>query len=206
MKLASALLLLLGTFAAHAEEWNFTVLLDSEPIGTHRFSLQADEAGMRSLRSEAEFRVRLLGVPVYRYRHVAQEHWSGECLRSLEAETDDDGERSQVQARSADGALQIRSPQGTSTVPGCLMSFAYWNPAIRRQDRLLNAQTGRVESVQWQRQEAASLSVRGQSVAATRWHLSGTDRPLEVWWTDDGRWVGLDATVRGGRRLSYRLR
>ena len=204
MRLPAALLFLCA-LAAHAEEWNFTVLLDGDPIGTHRFTLQQDEAGMRSLRSEAEFRVRLLGVPVYRYRHLAQERWSGDCLRSLNAETDDDGERSQVQALAAEGALQVRSPQGMSQIAGCLMSFAYWNPAIRRQDRLLNAQTGRVEAIRWQRLDDASLNVRGQPTVATRWRLTGTDRPLEVWWTDDGRWVGLDATVRGGRKLSYRL-
>lgn len=208
----SAVLLCGCAMAARAQEWNFTVLLDGEPIGTHRFILQADEAGeggptdMRSLRSDAEFRVRLLGVPVYRYRHTAQERWRGDCLRRLDAETDDGGERSQVQAREAEGGLRLISPQGESEVAGCLMSFAYWNPALRGQGRLLNAQTGRIEAVQWQRLESATLAVRGQALAATRWRLSGTDRPLDVWWTQDGRWVGLDATVRAGRQLSYRLR
>lgn len=195
--------------AARAEEWNFTVLLDGEPIGMHRFVLRSDGAdgpASRSLRSEAEFRVRLLGIPVYRYRHAATERWRGDCLEGLDAETDDDGERSQVQAREVAGGLQLKSPQGTSLATGCLMSFDYWNPALRRQERLLNAQTGRIEQVQWQRQESATLPVRGQVQTATRWRLSGTDRPLDVWWTEDGRWVGLDATVRGGRQLSYRLR
>ncbi|SFN41677.1 DUF6134 family protein [Variovorax sp. OV329] len=200
-----AAVLCLQALAAHAEEWSFTVRLDGEAIGTHRFVLQPAGNGLRSLRSEATFRVRLLGVPVYRYRHLAEERWRGDCLQRLDADTDDDGERSQVQAREAEGGLQLKSPQGESVATGCLMSFAYWNPSLRRQARLLNVQTGRIEQVQWQRLDDASVAVRGQTTQATRWRLSGTDRPLDVWWTEDGRWVGLDATVRGGRQLSYRL-
>lgn len=211
MKRAGAVATLaLGCLAApalQAEEWDFTVLLDGEPIGMHRFSLHDEGFGGRSLRSEADFRVRLLGVPVYRYRHVADERWRGECVQALEAETDDDGERTFVQLRAEAGAsLRLKSPQGSSELLGCVMTFAYWNPAVRTQTQLLNVQTGRMEQVQWQRLETTTISTKGQDILATRWRLSGTQRPLDVWWTEDGRWLGLDATVRGGRRLSYRLR
>ena len=187
--------------------WDFTVLLDGEPIGMHRFSLQPEAQGALAVVSQAEFQVRLLGVPVYRYRHRAVERWQGGCLQSLEADTDDDGERSHVElGADAAGRLQLRTAQSTTEPSGCLSSFAYWNPALHRQARLLNAQTGRIEPVQWTRIEAGTLDVDGGVQPAVRWRLSGTERPLDVWWTDDGRWVGLDATVRGGRRLSYRLR
>lgn len=199
-------LLLLCACAAHAQTWDYTVLLDGDPIGTHRFVVQAGDAGSRSVHTEAEFRVRLLGVPVYRYRHTADERWQGDCLQQLDAQTDDDGERSQVQARADDGGLRLKSPLGESTAAGCLMSFAYWNPALRLQNRLLNVQTGRIEEVRWQRMESTGIPVRGRTVEATRWRLTGIERPLDVWWTQDGRWVGLDAAVRGGRQLSYRIR
>jgi len=206
--LCAAVLLALPTCAlAQYQQWDFTVLLDGDPIGTHRFSLESSGQEVRSLVSQAEFRVRLLGVPVYRYRHRAEESWQGDCLRSLDADTDDDGQRSRVHLRAqSSGGLQLQSSQGISQLSGCLMSFAYWNPALRSQARLLNAQDGRIEQVKWQRLESAAIEAQGRTVIATRWRLSGTERPLDVWWTDDGRWLGLDATVRGDRRLSYRLR
>ena len=207
--LAAAALALTWPVHVLAQEpsWRFTVSLDDEPIGTHDFTLTPAADGMRGLRSEADFRVRILGVPVYRYRHLAQEQWRGGCLRALDAQTDDGGERSRVQLRTDDrGGLQLQSPQGVERLSGCIMSFAYWNPALRTQTALLNAQTGAMEQVRWERLESAPVSVQGQPVAAVRWRLSGTERPLDVWWTEDGRWLGLDATVRGGRRLSYRLR
>ena len=194
---------------AQEQHWRFAVFLDDEPIGTHDFILAAGaDDGSRRLRSEADFRVRLLGVPVYRYRHSAQELWRGNCLQALDARTEDGSERTRVQLRSDErGGLQLDAPQGAVRLSGCIMSFAYWNPALRTQATLLNAQTGTMEQVRWARMESAPIAAgRGQPEAAVRWRLSGTAQPLDVWWTEDGRWLGLDATVRGGRRLSYRLR
>ena len=192
---------------AQAQAWRFSVLLDDEPIGSHDFTLTAAAQGLRSLRSEADFRVRILGVPVYRYRHLAQEQWRGDCLQALDANTEDGGERSRVLLRTDEkGGVQLQAPQGDVRLSGCIMSFAYWNPALRKQAALLNAQTGLMEQVRWERMEIAPIPVNGKPVAAIRWRLYGTGQPLDVWWTDDGRWLGLDATVRGGRHLSYRLR
>ena len=47
-------------------EWRFTAALDGKPIGLHRFSLEGGDTGQRRLVSDAEFRVTLLGVPIYR--------------------------------------------------------------------------------------------------------------------------------------------
>jgi len=88
---------------------------------------------------------------------------------------------------------------------GCAMSFAYWNPLIQSQTRLLNAQTGRFESVQVSRAGSGTLDVRGVPTAATRWRITGPANPIDVWYSPQGDWIGLDSTVAGGRKLSYRL-
>ena len=74
---------------------SFAVLLDGEPIGTHRFELY-EQGEARRVLSKARYDVKLLGIPVYRYRHEALEQWRGDCLVKLEARTDDDGEVSTV--------------------------------------------------------------------------------------------------------------
>lgn len=205
-----------------AGEWNFQVTLDGKPIGTHRFTVTADDGGSggggdRSLKavSDAAFTVKLLGLTVYRYRHQAVEQWRGDCLRALDSSTDDDGAPSRVRATTERDALRVAteaSPPAVSTVPalqslpGCAMSFAYWNPAILSRKQLLNAQTGKYESVSIATVEDGMLAVRGSSVAATRWRIDGPTQPVDVWYTAQGEWVGLDSTVGGGRKLSYRLR
>ena len=192
-------LLLLAALAVDAQaasaEWDFRALLDGKPIGQHRFGLSDNGHGERKLLSEAEFTVKILGIPAYSYRHRAVEHWQGDCLRAIESTTDDDGKQSRVQLDRGDGVLGN----------GCLMSFAYWNPALLSQTRLLNAQTGRVENVTVQPPVAGTLEVRGAPVQALRYRIAGAAQPVDVWLTPNGDWVGLDAIVAGGRRLSYRL-
>lgn len=188
----SALLAAPWTAAAATDvQWNFTALLDGKPIGTHRFSVRA-QGPERLVQSAADFDVRILGLSAYRYRHRAAETWQGDCLAALEASTDDDGSRSDVKVQPS---------------PGCVMSFAYWNPAIRGQARLLNAQTGQVDAVQVRRMDSGTIVVRGKPVSAVRWRISGPPQPVDVWYAaDTDEWIGLDSTVAGNRQLSYRLR
>jgi hypothetical protein len=174
-------------------EWSFRALLDGQPIGQHRFSVSG-QGETRQVVSEADFAVRFLGLTAYRYRHRATEQWQGDCLVAITSTTDDDGKTQQVQARRDNAPLK-----------GCVMSFAYWNPAIQTQTQLLNAQTGKLESVQVRRVGSGSVEVRGRPVDATEFRITGAANPIAVWYSAQGEWVGLDATVAGGRKLSYRL-
>lgn len=191
--------------AAADTTYDFQVLLDDNPIGEHRFVV-GGAAETRTVLSDARFTVKLMGLTVYRYMHRATEQWRGNCLQSLVANTDDDGTVSRVTAEAAGDALKVVAPEGTATIGGCAMSFAYWNPSIRQQARLLNAQTGRHEAVQVSRVASGTVDARGQPVAAVRWRIDGPAQPVDVWYTAQGEWVGLDSIVGGGRKLSYRLK
>ena len=177
--------------SAHAVEWNFRALLDDKPIGTHSFKLDA-RGDERTLYSEASFAVKFLGFTAYRYRHIATEHWRGDCLKELDATTNDGGKASEVHLAA-------------DALKGCLMSFAYWNPVIQTQTRLLNAQSGQFEAVQVSRIGPGTLDVRGTPTTAMRWRITGPANPIDVWYSTQGEWIGLDSTVAGGRRQSYRL-
>ncbi len=181
------------TVAAPTGEWNFRALLDGRPIGQHRFSVSG-EGEERKVVSEANFTVTFLGITAYRYQHKATEQWRANCLTALESTTDNDGKPERVRTDRNDALLK-----------GCVMSFAYWNPAIQRQDRLLNAQTGKFETVQIKRIGAGSVEVRGKPVEATEFRITGAANPIAVWYTAQGEWVGLDSVVAGGRKLTYRL-
>lgn len=173
-----------------AGEWQFTATLDGKPIGTHRFVV-GGTAAARSVDSRALFTVRVLGIPVYRYRHQAEERWASDCLRELRTETDDDGTRQQV-AQRFDG--------------DCLMSFAYWNPRLVTQQRLIDPQTGKVETVRFEPLPDATIEVRGQPVRARGWRLQTAQQRIRIWYAADSkRWIGLDADTKGDHQLSYRL-
>ncbi|MEO5701928.1 MAG: DUF6134 family protein [Casimicrobiaceae bacterium] len=184
--------------------WNFAVELDGKSIGTHRFTLR-DHGGHRELVSAARFRVTLLGIPVYRYSHDATEQWQGNCLTALRAHTDDNGQVSAVEAGpGANGALQVQRGGTTAALEGCVMSFAYWNPRILTQRRLLNAQTGAYEDVRLQPLPEASVRVHGVEVPARGFRITAAGKPIDLWYSKDDEWLALDTVVDGGRRMRYR--
>lgn len=202
-------LALLGATPSRAEAptsgtWNFKVLLDGKPIGTHRFTLKS-ESGERVLKSVASFDVKVLGFTAYRYRHEATEQWQGDCLASLTAKTDDDGKALTVKAQRDGESLDLQGPKGKEKLQGCVMSFAYWLPAMLKQTRLLNAQTGEYEKVKIEPLGDDKVEAQGKTVAAKQYRITGPEQPVNLWYGADGDWLGLESTVSGGKRkLTYR--
>ena len=203
--LGAALLLATGVQAAtESRVWNFRAFLDDAPIGYHRFTL-SEQGARRELKSESRFEVKVLFVTAYRYAHDAIELWSGNCLESLTARTDDNGERPTVDAATEGERLAVATGKGRETIAGCVMSFAYWNPQILRQARLLNAQTGEYEAIKVAALGEESITVRGTPVTARRFRITGPRNPIDIWYSLADEWLALESTVAGGRRLRYRL-
>lgn len=201
MMLAAMLTALAGPAQAQTKQWKFRALLDGKPIGTHTFTLTGttDDG---ELRSEAKFDVRILFIPAYRYRHLAIERWHHGCLAAITAKTDDDGKISEVEGRSENDVMTIATGNNRYKADGCVLSFAYWNPDMLRQTRLLNAQTGEYQAV-----SIASLADdRGSTPGREkRYRISGPKQPIELRYSDAGEWIGLDTIVGGGRHLVYQL-
>ena len=209
MKRPSIAALFAATLAAHAADgtrtYAFKAFLDDKPIGHHTFTVTT-EGSERQVTSEADFRVKIIGITAYRYHHHAEERWSGDCLSALAANTDDDGKPASVKLARSGDANVITANAGSQSEPGCLMTYAYWNPALREQRRLLNPQTGKVDAVRMERVASGHVMVSGKDVAATDWRITGGESPVDVWISEQGEWVGLDSTVSDGRRkLTYRL-
>lgn len=194
---------------APPDTWLFSARLDDRPIGTHRFTLSSDANGIARLESEAAFDVTLLGIPVYRYRHRASERWRGDCLESIDATTDDNGRSTAVRGRrGSPGEFDLEPRDGRprqKLAVDCLMSFAYWQPALANQRTLLDPGTGRPEPVVIEPLPPTSIEVEGTPRPVRGLRISGLPRPIDVWY-EGTRWVGLDTVVSGGRRLSYSLR
>jgi hypothetical protein len=203
--LLAAAVLLIQLPAAHAEvrSWNFRVLLDDREIGQHTFTVR--ELGEeRELRSAASFDVRVLFLSAYRYEHEAIERWKGNCLRSLVSRTETNGEREEVSATAHAGRLIVERPDRRDEHPGCVMSFAYWDPRILAASRLLNSQTGELLPVTVAAQGEEIVTVRGRQVSAERHRITGPELSIDLWFAGE-QWVALEASAKGGRRLRYEL-
>lgn len=201
---ALAIVFLIAASTALGEErtWRFRADLDGSPIGYHQFTLSGDDAE-RVLVTRARFNVKVLGITAYRYEHDATERWRGNCLDRLSAHTDDDGKRLDVSARASDGRMSVSGSQGPHELGPCIMTFAYWNPAILSQTHLLNTQTGEYEAVSVRRIGIESIDAGGGRVDATHYRITGSRHPIDLWYSTRNEWLALESTVDGGRRLRY---
>lgn len=204
--LAAAVASVSATAPAHGTvtEWQFRVFLGEREVGEHRFRLEQHADGAR-LHSHARMNVRLLGVTAFSYTHEAQERWQGDCLERIDAKTDRNGRPYAVSGERIQNAFRVQTLKTSEVLPACVMSFAYWNPKILQQRRLLNPQNGEFVDVSVESKGSETLSARGTATEATRYTLAGRKLRIDLWYTADGRWVGLQSITDGGQLLRYVL-
>lgn len=203
--LCASALVIPTALAAAQKKWEFTVYLDDTAIGHHHFVLN-ERGTERELSSDARFNVKLLFVNAYRYVHGASERWRDNCLVSLSSRTDDNGKQLNVNAEQQGGRVTVTTARGEETMPGCVMTFAYWNPQILRQARLLNPQTGQYEAVRISAMDEETITVRGVPVKARRYRISGPKNPIDLWYGPDYAWLALQSPLDSGRTLRYQLK
>ncbi len=192
---------------ALAKEWLFDVYLDQSKIGQHHFKL-SDEG---KLTSTAKFNVKVLFINAYQYEHQAVERWRGDCLEKLEAQTVEDKLKTNVKAQLSEQHLLVDDGKKQQTLPRCSMTFAYWNPKITEQSKLLNPQNAEWLETQFTSLGTENIMVRNEKVSAERYKLEGllAGKPklnIELWYKGGSDWVALKSTTPEGYTIRYQLR
>ena len=197
----------LGVASTSAQDpLTFAVSLDNRPIGVHRFRI-VDDGATRVVESDASFDVRILRVPVYRYRHSNSEIWRDGCLKQIESATDANGTRYAVDlSKTAAGYTISTSTETRNYQADCLMSFAYWDPRFLRQNQLLNTQTGELIAVEIQPLGESIREVANRTLAVEGFRILAESRDIDIqvfYNSADGRWVALESVLENGRVLRY---
>jgi len=188
--------------AAERQEWRFEVLLDGSPIGQQSFRLERDQAETR-VTIDAAFDVKVLFFTVYSYRHHNEELWSGECLRSMQSETNDNGRKFFVRAGAEADGLEVEDVSGRRRLADCIVSFSYWAPSRLGAGRLLNSQTGEYEEVALHELGEKTVDLRGVATQVRHVALEGSKLHIELWYSAAGDWLALESLTTSGRRLKY---
>jgi hypothetical protein len=191
--------------ASQPQQWDFKVYLDDKWIGYHNFRLTPDGNGGHTLDINAQFDVKFLFINAYSYRHDNTERWQQQCLKSIQARTDDNGKEFVVQGASDGSRFYLDNAGSRKPLSTCVMTFAYWDPAILKADRLLNSQTGEYVNVDVLPLGREQIPVRGQPIAANRYRILAEDNAvIDLWYSADSyRWLALQSTTEGGRKIRY---
>lgn len=190
---------------AEAKEWSFEVWLDKQKIGTHSFTLNQNQ-----LQSRANFKVKVFFINAYRYQHQADETWQGPCLNELRAHTEENKEITDVMGTQQGNQFLVDKNGKKQTLPACVMTFAYWNPDILKQQRLLNPQNGEYLDVSVTDEGKLFMTVKGQQINVHQYRLTGRYQgkdklKITLWYDDQQEWVALESITPEGYKIIYKL-
>jgi len=203
-------LVLIVLFSTHifAKEWAFDVYLDKNKMGTHTFVL----SDTNLMTSTAKFNVKVLFINAYKYDHVSIEKWQDHCLSNIEAETTENKWYTKVSGRF-DGDQFTVSQNGAQSqpLPACVMTFAYWNPVVLTQTKLLNPQNAEYLSTKIKLVGAETIDVKGKKTETNHYLLQGLSEGkiklnIDLWYDQNKNWVALQSATPEGYRINYKLK
>lgn len=202
----TVIILTAGVAESNAEEWKFRAYLDGKEIGEHRFATSPLDDKIK-LNSKAEFDVKFLFFTAYSYRHSAEELWKGNCLHSLQSRTEEKGEVIQISTEKTPQGLIVKSDDRETVLPECPMTFAYWNPQMLEQKKLLNPQNGDWIDVIIKPMGRENITVREKRVTAERFSLTAPKMQIDLWYLpgEQKKWLALRSVTPEGRVIEYRL-
>jgi Family of unknown function (DUF6134) len=208
-KLVFALLLSMLSMPTIAQEWAFDVYLDKSKIGKHTFNLTNN-----TLTSRAKFNVKVLFIEAYKYDHTSKEQWKEDCLEEINVNTTENKVNTIVKGKKSGDAFEISDGKTEQKLPACTMTFAYWNPKILSQTKLLNPQNAEYLVTQFENAGVEKITVKGKQVDAEHYKLKGnldgkSKLKIELWYTldKDGnkQWVALKSITPEGYTINYKL-
>ena len=190
--------------ASAEQQWRFTVHLDDTPIGHHDFRVEQVE-GYEKVTTEARFDVSFLKIPLFKYRHQDVQFWSNQCLKSINSTTDQNGKLFRVDGTTTTKGFQVSTNGNDITLPPCISTFAYWDKSFLQHSHLLNSQTGEYLEVDVEDLGEQSIQLSDTSLPAKRYRLTANELDIELWYSSDGQWLGLESTTGKGRLLRYMI-
>ncbi len=91
----------------------------------------------------------------------------------------------------------VRGNRNDELEIGCLMPFAYWSPRLLDQTALINGQTGKITPIKIQSVDSPD--------SGKNYVLSGKDLNIELAYSSEDKWTGLQSKLPLGRTLKYTL-
>ena len=189
--------------STYAKEWNFDAVLNDKVIGQHTFIYENEKTI-----SNANFKFEYLFMD-FIYQHKSTETWQEGCLKTISSKTDDDGDLYEVSGHIGTDRFLVTTNNKTTELPSCVMTFAYGNPKILEQKKLMNSQSGEYLDVDIQFIREENHIVKGEDILTDLWRIEANiddgDLLIHLWYDKNMNWVSLKSQTPIGDML-YKLK
>ena len=195
--------LALATFPP-AGKLDYKVTREGDDIGTQ--SVEFIRNGDRlTVRTHVAIAVSMVGITVFHFTHEAEEQWQDGRLVRITSQTDDDGQPRQVDLKLDGGRLRGTYNGHAVDYAGDLIPASLWHPQTVYQSVLLDPIKGRDRKVTIADKGEEPLQVRGQTVRAHHYSMTG-QISREIWYGPDGQIVQVRFPAKDGSLITVALR
>ena len=188
-------------FKLYGNQILFRIERNGSPVGFHRIEFKKSDKGLM-VKAHFELKISFLFFTAYQYSYQSESIWQGNCLMSLTAKTNDDGEVSVVRARLQEDQIRIEGPDGITSTETGLFPTNHWHPGILAHNRILNTITGQINRINITNKGKTSVVINGGKGSAHHYVYSG-ELNNELWYDLAGRWVKMRFLGNDGSTIEY---
>ena len=181
----------------------FDVLRKGKPFGKHIVRFDVDDQGGFTARTDVDLKVKIGPFTAFQYQLDSQEIWQDGRLVALNGKTNDDGDKSFVDAELIGEDLLVDGSAFEGAVRPEIIPSSHWNINQVRSDSMLSTESGEVLDMQIIPKGRETLTIAGQTIETHR-YLLDSDIDIDLWYDNAGRWVKLTFEARG-QTIEYRL-
>jgi Family of unknown function (DUF6134) len=180
----------------------FRLIRHGSDIGRHTVTFER-QADTLTVRVAVDALVTLLSIPIVRYNHRVVEVWQAGALVSVTGETNKNGTREWVNARSGSDGLEVHGSKTERYIApqpaGCT---SYWNKALLN-GPMISLEDGVLlrPKVVEERKETIPLA-SGGTIPADHYNLSGAFK-VDLWYDQTDTWASLGLSAADGSYVHY---
>ena len=198
----------------HYENLNsikFDIYRNNKHIGTHIFSFKksGDEI---TVKSEINFKIKKLGIVLYRYHVEGVEIYKGGKLIKFNSNTDQNGKKKYVNMAFKNNEYIIDGSSFKGKAPTEYLIGTWWNHEIVKAEAQISAVSGRIIKQKVKFLDKETIKFGEKSYNTLHFNFSSTDKKLsknkrlntDVWYDEKNlNWVKASFDKKG--KWEYRL-
>jgi hypothetical protein len=177
------------------ETLNYTIFNDEEDVGGLElaFNRNGDQA---TVNVSMKILVRILMVPAFRFKHSSTEVWSQERLKTLIANTSDNGDRFAISMKQVGDQHEIKSEDGLNTHKGTRLTELLWCEGAARGGAVISTLTGNVSDIPINFIGQEDIELNGRTIPTRHYRFVRKKRVGNFWYDEDGVLVKLTYPTR----------
>ena len=187
--------------ALYPAETTYSIYRKGKKIGTHRLSINTDNNRI-DISIDSTITVRVLKIPVFRFRYQSKEQWLNNQLMSVisSTKTNDTIENTRLNNQAAQSILENET--GESIESRIDLATNHWHIGAVEQTQLFNTIKGTRSAVTVTSLGTNNLTIHGKQIKATHYEYSG-DIMAQSWYDQNQRWVKLVFAGTDGSEITY---